>query len=231
MVRWLRNRHCFVVFSARGIGTLCALALASLLTPATAASPAPAPSHTWKELRLEPPAPALAGPGASQHFIVSAIDDQGNSADVTAEARIISARPETVAVDAARGLLIAKARGRAPIEVQFAGLTQQFPVEVRQGSGELAVSFSRDVVSILTTKGCNGSGCHGSPAGKNGFKLSLFGYDTAADHKMIIHEHQGRRVNLESPAESLLLKKPTFAVAHGGGHPDDPRVRGIRNHP
>ena len=80
------------------------------------------------------------------------------------------------------------------------------------------MSFSRDVVSILTTKGCNGSGCHGSPAGKNGFKLSLFGYDAAADHKMIIHEHQGRRVDLENPAESLLLKKPTFAIAHGGGH-------------
>ena len=218
MMQWGRDRHCGAVRSARGIGVFCAIAVVSLLAPATAAPPAPTPAHTWKELRLAPPAPALAGPGASQHFIVSAIDDQGNSADVTAEARIISARPETVTVDAARGLLIAKARGRATIEVQFAGLTQQFPVEVRQGSGELAVSFSRDVVSILTTKGCNGSGCHGSPAGKNGFKLSLFGYDAAADHKMIIHEHEGRRVNLESPAESLLLKKPTFAVAHGGGH-------------
>ena len=81
----------------------------------------------------------------------------------------------------------------------------------------MAVNFSPDVVSILTTKGCNGSGCHGSPAGQNGFKLSLFGYDIGADHQMIVQGHDGRRVDLEHPEQSLLLRKPTFQVAHGGG--------------
>ena len=45
---------------------------------------------------------------------------------------------------------------------------------------------------------------------------------------MILHEHDGRRVNLDSPSESLILKKPTFAVAHGGGHlmtPDSEQYR------
>src|SRR5690242_8557566 len=80
------------------------------------------------------------------------------------------------------------------------------------------ISFERDVLSLLTTKGCNGSSCHGSPAGQSGFKLSLYGADAAADHAMITTAHGGRRVDKASPENSLLLRKPTFAVAHGGGH-------------
>lgn len=74
------------------------------------------------------------------------------------------------------------------------------------------------MLSLLTTKGCNSSGCHGSPAGQSGFKLSLYGADAAADHAMITSAHKGRRVDLAKPENSLLLRKPTFAVAHGGGH-------------
>ena len=80
------------------------------------------------------------------------------------------------------------------------------------------ISFERDVISILTTKGCNGSGCHGSPAGQSGFKLSLYGSDPAADHDMIVNAHKGRRVDLKNPADSLLLRKPAFAIPHGGGN-------------
>ncbi len=80
------------------------------------------------------------------------------------------------------------------------------------------ISFERDVISILTTKGCNGSGCHGSPAGQSGFKLSLYGSDPAADHDMIVNAHKSRRVDLKNPANSLLLRKPAFTIPHGGGN-------------
>ncbi|MFN9894040.1 MAG: cell surface protein, partial [Acidobacteriota bacterium] len=80
------------------------------------------------------------------------------------------------------------------------------------------ISFERDVLSVLTTKGCNSSGCHGSPAGQSGFKLSLYGADAAADYAMITSAQNGRRVDRANPANSLLLRKPSFAVAHGGGH-------------
>ncbi len=79
---------------------------------------------------------------------------------------------------------------------------------------EVEVHFSPDVVSILTIKGCNGSSCHGSPAGQAGFKLSLFGYDPEADHRMITNS---RRVAAGDPENSLFLRKPSFAVPHGGG--------------
>lgn len=82
----------------------------------------------------------------------------------------------------------------------------------------IEINFERDVLSVLTTKGCNSSACHGSPAGQNGFKLSLYGADAAADHAMITTAHNGRRVDRANPANSLLLRKPGFEVAHGGGH-------------
>ncbi|MBM3756123.1 MAG: DUF1553 domain-containing protein [Acidobacteria bacterium] len=75
------------------------------------------------------------------------------------------------------------------------------------------VSFERDVISILTTKGCNSSGCHGSPAGQAGFKLSLYGSDPAADHTVV-----SRRIDLKNADNSLILRKPSFAAPHGGGH-------------
>jgi hypothetical protein len=79
------------------------------------------------------------------------------------------------------------------------------------------VSFERDVMPILSKAGCNGGGCHGALAGKGGFRLSLFGYDPASDHLAITRDARGRRVDLADPGMSLLLTKPTMAVAHKGG--------------
>jgi len=80
-----------------------------------------------------------------------------------------------------------------------------------------AVSFELDVMPILSKAGCNGGGCHGALAGKGGFRLSLFGYDPASDHLAITRDARGRRVDLADPGVSLLLTKPTTAVAHKGG--------------
>ena len=79
------------------------------------------------------------------------------------------------------------------------------------------VSFLQDVVPILTKSGCAGSNCHGSIRGKNGFKLSLFGYDPDLDYAAITQADEGRRIDRDKPEKSLLLQKPTFQMAHGGG--------------
>ena len=65
--------------------------------------------------------------------------------------------------------------------------------------------------------GCNAGACHGAAAGRGGFRLSLLGGDPAADYDAIVHELEGRRVNLARPAESLLLAKPTGLLPHEGG--------------
>jgi len=90
-------------------------------------------------------------------------------------------------------------------------------------AGDVAApSFTLDVVPILSKAGCNGGGCHGALAGKGGFRLSLFGYDPAADHRAITRDALGRRVDRADPGASLLLAKPTTAVAHKGGRRLDP---------
>lgn len=76
--------------------------------------------------------------------------------------------------------------------------------------------FGREVVPTLYKLGCSTGACHGSFSGKGGLRLSLFASDPAADYRAIRGAF-GRRLNLQSPADSLLLLKPTGSLAHGGG--------------
>lgn len=78
------------------------------------------------------------------------------------------------------------------------------------------ISFSRDVMAVLSKAGCNQGTCHGNQNGKGGFKLSLRGENPAADFVTLTHEQVGRRVNTVSAESSLLLLKPTMSVPHEG---------------
>jgi len=80
-----------------------------------------------------------------------------------------------------------------------------------------APSFQRHVLPLLGRLGCNGRACHGSFQGQGGFRLSLFGYDFKADHDALLGGDDEPRVNRKSPLDSLILRKPTKAVAHKGG--------------
>ena len=77
--------------------------------------------------------------------------------------------------------------------------------------------FRRDVMPIFFRAGCNAGTCHGSARGKDGFMLSLFGYDAKGDYERIVNEMPGRRVNIATPEQSLLLLKATGSVPHSGG--------------
>src|SRR5829696_10435374 len=79
------------------------------------------------------------------------------------------------------------------------------------------VSFRKHVIPVLTKMGCNSGACHGAAAGKNGFALTLRGYDPEADYDTITRAAAGRRVNKLEPAKSLLLLKPTETLPHMGG--------------
>lgn len=78
-------------------------------------------------------------------------------------------------------------------------------------------SFRRDVMPVFFRAGCNAGTCHGASRGKDGFMLSLFGYDPKGDYERLIRERVGRRVNMSLPERSLLLLKATGAVPHTGG--------------
>ncbi len=79
------------------------------------------------------------------------------------------------------------------------------------------VTFLRDVAPILNKAGCTSGPCHGAAKGKNGFKLSLRGYDPQFDYQALLYDLSGRRFNRSEPKRSLMLAKPVMQVAHGGG--------------
>ncbi len=76
--------------------------------------------------------------------------------------------------------------------------------------------FQRHIVPLMSRLGCNGRACHGSFQGRGGFQLSLFGYDFAVDHQALL-EKDSRRINIQSPDESLIIYKPTDEFEHEGG--------------
>ena len=78
-------------------------------------------------------------------------------------------------------------------------------------------SFIRDVQPIFSKVGCNSGTCHGSKNGKNGFKLSLRGYDALYDYRAFTDEIAARRFNRVAPDQSLMLLKSSGAIPHVGG--------------
>jgi hypothetical protein len=78
-------------------------------------------------------------------------------------------------------------------------------------------SFRRDVMPVFFRAGCNSGTCHGSARGKDGYMLSLFGYDPVGDYRRTVEEIPNRRINTAVPTESLLLLKATASVPHTGG--------------
>lgn len=99
----------------------------------------------------------------------------------------------------------------------FWGLFFIFALPILAAQGQEAPSFRRDVMPVFFRAGCNQGTCHGAARGKDGFILSLFGYDAKGDYYRITQEQVGRRLNLSVPEESLLLLKAIGKVPHTGG--------------
>lgn len=79
------------------------------------------------------------------------------------------------------------------------------------------ISFRAEVMALLSKSGCNAGTCHGNLNGKGGLKLSLRGEDPALDHGVLTRGDKGRRLDLVTPEESLILLKPSMQLAHEGG--------------
>jgi hypothetical protein len=91
-------------------------------------------------------------------------------------------------------------------------------------AAERPVDFRTDVIAALSHAGCNSGACHGSPQGKNGFRLSLRGYDPDVDLASLTRADMGRRVDRLRPEDSLFLRKGSGRLPHQGGvrlRPDD----------
>ena len=185
--------------------------------PAQPAAPAPAPAQppAGPKIAVYPPDVNLETSRDYQGLVVQATYPDGLTRDVTAEATFTPADPKVVKVEgyACKPL----ADGKTELSVTFGGQTQKVPVTVTQAAADRPVSFKLDVMPVFMRAGCNQGGCHGAARGKDGFRLSLFGFDPDGDHHRLTRELNGRRINLAIPADSLLLEKSTGAVPHTGG--------------
>src|SRR4051794_28425967 len=186
------------------------------------------PGRTVAKVEARPAAVTLKHAFDYTQLLLSATLDNGDVVDVTRIAKL-DLPPVVKATPA--GLVRPVSDGGGSIKVTVADKTLTVPVAVSGQKGRYEVSFVRDVAPALSKLGCNAGTCHGSLEGKNGFKLSLRGYDPIWDHRALTDDLEGRRFNRAAPERSLMLMKPGGGVPHAGGivwQPGDPYYTMVR---
>jgi hypothetical protein len=185
--------------------------------PATSSPASNLPTTDGDVVALEifPPSILLDSKLDAQQIVVRALDAGGAARDVTASATLSLVDPARAELSG--DVLRPLSDGPTQLHALFAGRTAAAAVEVRQSAVVPKPSFRRDVLPILTKVGCNKGSCHGAARGKDGFRLSLLGYDPDLDYYRLTREHPGRRLNLREPDDSLLLLKASGRVPHTGG--------------
>jgi uncharacterized protein DUF1549/uncharacterized protein DUF1553 len=167
------------------------------------------------ELSVIPAELTFRSADAGMHVLVTGTASGGEKIDLTSVAQFVPA--EALVKISADGLLYPVRQGDTKVTVAAAGKQAQITVHVGDLTKPPQISFVRDVAPVLNKVGCTSGTCHGSAKGKNGFKLSLRGYDPEFDYEVLLYDMSGRRFNRADPARSLMLAKPTQQVAHGGG--------------
>ena len=187
---------------------LATLAIASAMGTASAQSP-------LASIDVFPPDVNLETARGRQSVVVQAWFADGLSRDVTAEAKFTFANAAFAKIDGA--IVSPLSDGATELTVEWGGKAVKVPVKVKDAKAERPISFKLDVMPVFLRSGCNVGSCHGAARGKDGFRLSLFGFDPDGDHYRLTREINGRRINTALPAEGLLMEKVTGKVPHTGG--------------
>jgi hypothetical protein len=169
-----------------------------------------------EEFSIQPPALTLIGLHSNQRLIVLETDDGKVIGDRSERAKFSSSNPVVATVDEF-GVVRPVGDGEATVTAAIEGKLATIKVIVSKAKQTQPRGFRNHVIPLLTSFGCNSGACHGALAGKGGMKLSLRGYDPAADHFVLTRQALGRRIDDQEPEKSLFLLKPTKAIAHGGG--------------
>jgi len=191
-----------------------ALAVLCLAIAGNAQEKLPAQVRIVK-LEAKPASVELTSPFDYKQLLVDATTADGDVIDVTRIAAITP--PTNVVKSITNGFIRPAADGQGDIQIELAGQKISVPVKVTGQKTAHPVSYVRDVMPAMSKLGCNAGTCHGSLDGKNGFKLSLRGYDPIFDHRALTDDLEGRRFNRAAPERSLMLMKPSGAVPHAGG--------------
>lgn len=182
-------------------------------TAKAVATPAVSPIVTVK---IDPAVVVLDGPKSRQQLAITGVAKDGTLYDLTSKAKFSSKTPKIIAANAA-GVVQPVGDGEGTVAVTAAGKTTTLKVSTKNVAKPFVWSYRNQVISVLSKAGCNMGACHGAAAGKNGFRLTLRGYDPELDYDRLLHESGGRRLSKSDPGNSLLLTKATLAVPHAGG--------------
>ena len=187
------------------------LLLQTLTQPSSLVAEAPIES-----ILVAPRDVQIVGGEAPITLLVSHSLSDGTRVDRTAEATYRSSNESIVSVSAA-GELTAVTDGSVRIIVTLDGLTAEAAVTAVHCDVVPSPDFATEIQPILAAQGCSTGACHGKQGGKNGFQLSLLGFDDDFDFDALTKEARGRRIFFSAPARSLVLRKATASEPHGGG--------------
>jgi hypothetical protein len=216
--------------------TRCAITTLTLaLFASTAMAGAPVPvvqkrNAKIRKITAQPERIELKTPFEYRQLLLTAELESGEQIDATRLAKI-EAPAKLVRVNAS-GVVRPVADGKGALTIRLQDQTLTIPIEVKGQKEPYHASFVRDVMPTLSRMGCNAGTCHGAQKGKNGFKLSLRGYDPLFDHRSLTDDLKGRRFNRAAPDASLMLLKCTGTVAHVGGvltQPGEPYYELLRS--
>jgi hypothetical protein len=205
-------RLSILFFAAASALLLASPALAGVPTdPAKRAAVVGQPAS----LAVEPSALVLSGPRSMQQLLVTGRYADGTQRDLTALASYSIDAP-ILTLDQT-GFVVAGQNGSATLTISAGGQSVKVPVTVKDMEKPRPVSFHNELIAALNVGGCNAGACHGTPSGKNGFRLSLRGYDPASDIIQLTRDVFGRRTESLHPESALIYLKALGRVPHEGG--------------
>ncbi len=199
----------------RSVFVVIAISTLALLSQTVQSAEQLPPDTKLTQLIASPSQIELAHRFDDAQLLITGVTSNGEKLDVT---RMVQRELSAAIIDINdHGLIRAKQNGTAELKLTLGDQSLTLPIKVSGVDAEYHADFIRDVNPVLSKLGCNQGTCHGGAQGKNGFKLSLRGYDPLYDYRALTDDLMGRRFNRVMPDQSLMLLKPSGAVPHVGG--------------
>ncbi|TWU18640.1 DUF1549 domain-containing protein [Allorhodopirellula heiligendammensis] len=209
--QWTRRQNEQIVNSLNNAAT----------NPPSGTESATVDTDTITTLTISPAKLRLHTPYEYVQLVAVATLEDGQLIDVTNQ---VVVQPHAAVAVQSGGLIRPLSDAAGELIVRIGTQQQAIPFEFT-GHGNVGVDFIRDVNPVLSRLGCNQGTCHGAQKGKNGFRLSLRGYDPIFDIRALTDDLAARRINPAAPESSLMLRKPLGLTPHEGGtlvSPGDP---------
>lgn len=182
-------------------------------SPTTAQTLDPTKTPQITALKITPDRVRIESPYDYVQLIATGTLPDGSTIDVTTAIQI--GDQESIVAESG-GLIRPTKNGEGTLEIRVGEIATTVPFEF-SGQAEFDVDFIRDVNPVLSRLGCNQGTCHGAQKGKNGFRLSLRGYDPIFDIRALTDDLAARRINPAAPEDSMMLRKPLGLTPHEGG--------------